>query len=129
MSGVRQAGLGCYHSKQPMAEHAAKIRGAVESSFDVRGKIKAVNKEPAGVTCVTLPRAPITSASWPYQGSFIYVTVEQPNLFFLHTLQEKKRRFACYLLTSLTIFTFHPGLLHLKDCQPSCWCSYSWKHS
>lgn len=68
MPGARQAGLGFYHSEQPMAEHAAKICGAVDSSFDVSGKIKAVNKEPAGVTCATSLRAPIPS-SWPHRDT------------------------------------------------------------
>lgn len=49
---------------------------------------------------------------------------------FLHTLQQKKRRRACYLTTSfIGTFTFHPGLFYLRHCQPSCWCSYSWRHS
>lgn len=61
MPGVRHPGLGYYHSKQPMAEDAAKIYGVVESSFDVRDKIKAVKEEPAGVTCATTPRASTTS--------------------------------------------------------------------
>lgn len=41
--GVWQAGLGYYHSKPQMAEHAAKIHSAVEPSLDGRDKIKAVN--------------------------------------------------------------------------------------
>lgn len=79
---MRQAGLGFYHSEEPMAEHAAKICGAVESSFDVRDEIKAVNEEPAGVTCATSLRAPTPSVFMATSRSFTYDTVVLPGIFF-----------------------------------------------
>lgn len=89
MPGVRQAGLGYCHSKQLMAEHAAEIRGAVESSLDGKDKTKAVIEEPAGLICATSPRTPKTSVLMAILKAFIYHTIEQPN-FFLCTLSSRR---------------------------------------
>lgn len=90
MPGERQAGLGYYHSKQLMAEHASEIHGAVKSPFDVRDKIKAVIEEPAGLTCATSPRTPITPVLMATLKSFIYHTVGQTMVFcfffLMHTV-------------------------------------------
>lgn len=96
-----------------MAQHAAKTRSALESSLDVRDKIKAVNEELTGVTCATSLRAPLTSSSTATLRPFIHGTLTQPEFFFfLHAPQQKKRRCARNLTTSfIATFTFHPGLL------------------
>lgn len=95
-----------------MAQHAAKTRSALESSLDVRDKIKAVNEELTGVTCATSLRAPLTSSSTATLRPFIHGTLTQPDFFFLHAPQQKKRRCARNLTTSfIATFTFHPGLL------------------